>query len=66
MRVVGTEKKQHYRHTEKEFLCRCVLSAIVDLLPHIEVVVSASVKFERYSSDPMEHEERAEHVGDIR
>ena len=57
MCVVGTEKKQHYRHTKEEFLGRRVLSAIIDLFPHIEIVVSASVKFERYSSDPVKHEE---------
>jgi hypothetical protein len=66
MCVMGTEKKQHYRHTEQEFLSRRVLSAIVDLFPHIEIVVSASVKFKGYTSDPMEHEEGAEHVGDVR
>lgn len=66
MCIVGTEKKQHYRHTEEEFLRWRVLGPIVDLFPHIQVIVSTSVKFEGNSSDPVEHEEWAEHVGDIR
>lgn len=60
--IVCTEEEQDNRYTEEEFLGWCVLCSIVDLLPHVQIVVSTSIKFERYSTNPMEHEERAEHV----
>jgi hypothetical protein len=66
MRIVRTQKKQHNRYAEKEFLCRSVLSPIINLFPHIQIVVSAGVKLEGYSPDPMEHEERSKHVRYIR
>ena len=66
MCVVRTQKKQHNRYAEKEFLCWSVLSSIINLLPHIQIVVSASVKLEGHSPHPVEHEERSKHVRYIR
>jgi hypothetical protein len=57
MRVVCAEKEQHYWHTKEEFLRRSILSPVIDLFPHVEIIVSASVKLEWYSSDPVKHKE---------
>ena len=59
------EEKQHYRHAEKELLRGGVLISIVDLLPHVQVVVGTSIEFEWHAADIVEHEIGAEHVGDI-
>ena len=63
--VMRAEQKEHYWHGQKELLGRRVLIAIVDLFPHIEVVVGPSVELERYASDVMEHEVGTGHVGDV-
>lgn len=65
MRVVGAEKKQDNRNTQKEFFGRRILISVVDLFPHIQVIIGSSVEFERYAPNPVEHEERAEHVGNV-
>lgn len=59
------EEKQHYRHAEKELLGWCVLISVVDLLPHVQVVIGASIEFEWHAADIVEHEIGAEHVGDV-
>lgn len=56
MRIVRAEEEQHDRHAKQELLGGCVLGPVVDLLPHVQVVVGPGVKFERHSSDVMEHE----------
>lgn len=66
MCVVCAQEEQNYWHAEQELLRWGVLCSVVDLLPHIQIIVSPGIKFKRNSSNPMEHEERAEHVGDIR
>ena len=59
------EEKQHNRHAEQKLLGRGVLCAIVDLLPHIEVVKGPTVELERDAADVVKHDIRAEHVGDV-
>ena len=59
------EEKQHNRHAEQKLLGRGVLCAVVDLLPHIEVVKGSAVEFERHTTDIVEHDVRAEHVGNV-
>jgi hypothetical protein len=66
MSVVRAQEKQHYWYAEKEFFCRGVLSSIIDLFPHVQIVVRTSIEFEGYSSDPVEHKEGAKHVGYVR
>lgn len=66
MRVVCAEKEQHDRHAEQELLGGCVLGSVVDLFPHVQVVVCPGVKFERDSSNVVEHEVRSSHVRDVR
>lgn len=63
--VVGAKEEEQDRHAEQELLGRGVLVAIVDLLPHVEIIVGAGVEFERDTPYPVEHKERAEHVADV-
>lgn len=65
MRIVGAEEEQDYGDAQKELFGRRVLVSIVDLLPHVEVIIGSSVELERYSANPVEHEEGAEHVGNV-
>lgn len=63
--VVGTEEEEHNGHAEQELLGRSVLVPVVDLLPHVEVIVGTRVELERDAPHIMEHEEGAEHVADV-
>ena len=63
MRKVRAQQEHQYRHHQQEFLRRGVLVAVVDLLPHVEVVVGAGVEFKGHAADPVEHEEGGAHVG---
>lgn len=65
MRVVRAQQEEDDGHGEEEFLGRGVLGAIVDLLPHVEVVEGARVELEGDAADVVEHDVRAEHVGDV-
>lgn len=65
MGVVGAEEEKHDRHAEQELLSGCILVAVVDLLPHVEIVIGAGVEFEWDAPHPVEHEEGSEHVADI-
>lgn len=65
MRIVRTEQEQDDGYGQEELLRGCILISIVDLFPHIEVVISSSVEFEGYASNVVEHEVRASHVGDV-
>jgi len=63
--IVGTEEEEHDGHAEEKLLGRGVLVAIVDLFPHVEIVVGTGVELERNSPHPVKHEEGAEHVADV-
>ena len=63
--IVRAQQEQHDRYTQQEFLCWGVLISIVDLLPHVQVVVGSSIEFKRYSPHPVEHKVRAGHVCDV-
>lgn len=65
MGVVGAEKEEHNGHAEQELLGRSVLVPVVDLFPHVEVIVGTRVELERDAPHPMEHKEGAEHVADV-
>lgn len=65
MGIVSAEEEEHDRHAEQELLGGGILVTVVDLLPHVEVVVGTSVELERDAPHPMEHEERAEHIADV-
>lgn len=56
MGVVGAEEEEDDGHAEQELLGGRVLVAIIDLLPHIEIIVGAGVEFEGNAPHPVEHE----------
>lgn len=63
MSVVRAQEKEYDGNAEQEFLGRCILCAVVDLLPHIQVIIGATVEIERYATNVVKHNVRAEHVG---
>ena len=65
MRVVGAQKEEHNGDAEEKLLGGRILSAIVDLLPHVEVVVGARIEVEGDPAHPVEHDVRPRHVGDV-
>ena len=65
MSVVGAQQEEHDRHAEQELLGGCVLCPVIDLLPHVQIVICPCVELERRSPDVVEHYVRTEHVGDV-
>lgn len=57
MRVMGTEEKQEDRHAEQKLLGRGILIPIVDLLPHVEIVIGTSIELKRDAPHPVKHNE---------
>ncbi len=66
MGIVRAEEEQANRNAEEELFARGVLIPVVNLLPHIQIVISTRVEFKRDTPYVMEHEIGAEHVGNIR
>ena len=65
MSVVGAEEKKHNGHGEEELLGWSILITVVDLLPHVQMVVGSGVELEGHASHIVEHQVRAGHVGDV-
>ena len=65
MREVGAEQKHQDGHDQQKLLRGRVLVPVVDLLPHVEVVVGARVELEGHAAHPVEHEEGGADVGDV-
>jgi hypothetical protein len=63
--VVSAKEEEHNRDAEQKLFGRRVLVAVVDLLPHIEIVVGTGVEFEWDAPHPVKHEEGPEHVADV-
>jgi hypothetical protein len=63
MGIVSTEEEQANWNAEEKLFGRSILIPVINLLPHIQVIVSTGVEFKWYAADVMEHEIRAEHVG---
>lgn len=63
--VVGADEEEHNGHTEQELLGRCVLVSVVDLLPHVEVIVGTGIELEWDAPHPVKHKEGAEHIADV-
>ena len=59
------EQEQQDGYYEQELLRRRVLVPVVDLLPHVQVVIGAGVKLKGHALHPVEHQVGAEHVGDV-
>ena len=55
MRIMRAEKEQQDGDYQQELLRRRVLVPIVDLLPHVQVVVGAGVELEGHALYPVEH-----------
>lgn len=66
VRVVRAQQEKHDRNSCEKLLRWSILCTVVHLLPHVELVVRARIEIERYSLDPVEHQEGARHVGEIR
>jgi hypothetical protein len=62
MRVVGADEEKNNGNTEQELFGGGILVTAVNLLPHVEVVISTGVELKRHTSHPVEHEKRASHV----
>ena len=65
MCVVCADEEQTDRHGKQEFLRWRILVLVVNLLPHVEVVVGSGVELEGYPAHVVEHEIAAEHVGGV-
>lgn len=65
MGIMGAEQEEHDGHAEEKFLRGGILRPVVDLLPHVEVVVGARVEFKGHAAHPVEHQVGAEHVTDV-
>lgn len=65
MGIVGAHEEEQDRDAEQELLGGRVLVAVVNLLPHVEIIVSTGVELERDAPHPVEHEEGAKHVADV-
>jgi len=61
--IVCAQEEKHNRYTEQELLGWCVLRPIVDLLPHVQVIIGAAVEVEWNAANPVEHDVRPEHIG---
>lgn len=62
MRIVCAQKEQDNRYTEQELLGWRILCPVIDLFPHVQVVICAAIEVEWNATDPVEHEVRSEHV----
>jgi len=63
--IVGAQQEQHDGHAEQELLGGSVLCAVINLLPHVEVVKGAAVRVEWHAAHVVEHDVRAHHVCDV-
>lgn len=66
MRVMRAEEEQHDWHAEQKLLGGCVLSPIVDLFPHVQVIKSTAVELEWHAANVMKHDVGSKHVRDVR
>lgn len=56
MGIVRAKQKEDDRNTQEKLLGGCVLCAVVNLLPHVQVVERSAVELERNATDIVEHE----------
>lgn len=65
MSVVSADEEEDDRHAKQELFRRGILISVVDLLPHVEIVISAGIELEGNSAHPVEHDECDKHIGDV-
>lgn len=63
--IMGAQQKEHNGNTKEKLLGGRVLGTVVDLLPHVEVIEGTTIEFEGDSSDIVEHDVGADHVGNV-
>ena len=56
MGVVSTDEKEADRNCEEPLLRRSILVTIIDLLPHVEIVIGAGIEVKGYAAHPVEHD----------
>lgn len=61
-RIMCTDKKQYDGHENEKFAGWGVEHTVVDLFPHREIVVSATIEVERSTLHEMEHDVGAYHI----
>lgn len=62
MGIMSAEEEQANRNAEKKLFRRGILVPVINLFPHIQVVVGAGVEFKRHAAYVMKHEIGTEHV----
>lgn len=65
MCVMRADQEQHNGDRQEKLLGGSILVAIVDLLPHVQVIVGASIEIKRDAADVVEHKVRASRVGAV-
>ncbi len=65
IRVVRANEKQHNGHAEKKLFGWCVLVPVVNLFPHVQVVVGARVEVKGHAAHVVEHEVGSRHVREV-
>lgn len=63
--VMSADEEEHDGHAQQELLGWSVLVTVVNLLPHVQVVVCAGVEVEGHAAHPVKHEVAAKHVRDV-
>ena len=66
MGIMRAQQEQRHWHHQQELFRGCVLVSVVDLLPHVEIVVGARVELEGHAPHIVEHKVRPDHVGYVR
>lgn len=65
MRVMRGHQEQHYWNRKQILLRWRELVSIVDLLPHVKIVVGPRVKVKRDAADPVKHQVGSCDVGQV-
>ena len=65
MCVMCAEEKQKDGNAKEKLLRWRILVPIVDLLPHIKIVVGTGIELKGDAPHPVKHKEGAEHVSDV-
>ena len=63
--IMSAEKEEHDWYAEQKLLRRRILITIVNLLPHVEIIIGTGVEFKWNAPHPVEHDEGSEHVANI-
>lgn len=59
------EQEQANGYSQQKLLRGCILILVVNLLPHVEVVVGTGIELEGDAANVVKHQVRGEHVGGV-